>query len=190
LDLELRGAGNILGGQQSGQLDALGFDLYTKMLERTIQELKGEEIEDETSVSLNLGADVSIPNDYINETAQRLRTYKRISSAGTEEDLRNIFAELQDRYGKLPESVENLFEYARLRRIAEKMHVLSVDKTSDGFAVKLDQNAKVSPDKLTDFLASNPSANFSPSGVLKISTSEENLIEKARQVLEELRITN
>jgi transcription-repair coupling factor (superfamily II helicase) len=71
LDLELRGAGNILGGQQSGQLDALGFDLYTKMLERTIQELKGEEIEEESSVSINLGADVSIPNDYISETAQR-----------------------------------------------------------------------------------------------------------------------
>jgi len=190
LDLELRGAGNILGGQQSGQLDALGFDLYTKMLERTIAELKGEEIEDETSVSLNLGADVSIPNDYINETAQRLRTYKRISSTGTEEDLRRIFAELQDRYGKTPESVENLFEYARLRRLAEKMHVLSVDKTNDGFAIKLDQNAKVSPDKLTDFLATNEGASFSPSGVLKIFTKTENLIEKARQVLEQLRITN
>jgi transcription-repair coupling factor (superfamily II helicase) len=190
LDLELRGAGNILGGQQSGQLDALGFDLYTKMLERTIQELKGEEIEDETSVSLNLGVDVSIPNDYINETAQRLRTYKRISSAGTEEDLRKIFAELHDRYGKLPESVENLFEYARLRRIAEKMHVLSVDKTTDGFAVKLDQNAKISPDKLTEFLAKNEGATFSPTGVLKVPAKEENLIEKARQVLEELRIEN
>ncbi|HNU09183.1 MAG TPA: helicase-related protein, partial [Pyrinomonadaceae bacterium] len=78
LDLELRGAGNILGGQQSGQLDALGFDLYTKMLERTIAELKGEEIVDEISVSINLGIDVAIPQDYIGETSQRLRTYKRI----------------------------------------------------------------------------------------------------------------
>jgi transcription-repair coupling factor (superfamily II helicase) len=190
LDLELRGAGNILGGQQSGQLDALGFDLYTKMLERTIAELKGEEIEDETSVSLNLGADVSIPNDYIIETAQRLRTYKRISSTASEEDLRKIFAELQDRYGKLPESVENLFEYARLRRIAEKMHVLSVDKITDGFAIKLDQNAKISPDKLTEFLVNNEGATFSPTGVLKFNTKEENLIEKARQVLEKLRNEN
>ncbi|MCB1025701.1 MAG: transcription-repair coupling factor, partial [Acidobacteria bacterium] len=87
LDLELRGAGSILSGQQSGQVDALGFDLYTKMLNRTIQELRGEEIEDETSVSLNLGIDVSIPNDYINETSQRLRTYKRISSTENESDL-------------------------------------------------------------------------------------------------------
>jgi len=190
LDLELRGAGNILGGQQSGQLDALGFDLYTKMLERTIQELKGEEIEEESSVSLNLGADVSIPNDYINETAQRLRTYKRISSADSEEDLRRIYAEIQDRYGKIPESVDNLFEYARLRKLAEQMRVLSVDKTPSGFAVKLGENAKVAPEKLMQFLTENPESSFAPSGVLKVSTKEENLIETARQVLEQLRITN
>ena len=190
LDLELRGAGNILGGQQSGQLDALGFDLYTKMLERTIQELKGEEIEEESSVSLNLGADVSIPNDYINETAQRLRTYKRISSADSEEDLRRIYAEIQDRYGKIPESVDNLFEYARLRKLAEQMRVLSVDKTPSGFALKLGENAKVAPEKLMQFLTENPESSFAPSGVLKVSTKEENLIETARQVLEQLRITN
>jgi transcription-repair coupling factor (superfamily II helicase) len=190
LDLELRGAGNILGGQQSGQLDALGFDLYTKMLERTIQELKGEEIEEESSVSLNLGADVSIPNDYINETAQRLRTYKRISSADSEEDLRRIYAEIQDRYGKIPESADNLFEYARLRKLAEQMRVLSVDKTPNGFAVKLGENAKVDPEKLMQLLAENPESSFAPSGVLKVSTKEENLIETARRTLENLRIAN
>ena len=190
LDLELRGAGNILGGQQSGQLDALGFDLYTKMLERTIAELKGEEIEEESGVSINLGADVSIPNDYINETAQRLRTYKRISSADTEEDLRRIYKEIQDRYGKIPESVDNLFEYARLRKTAEKMRVLSVDKTPSGFAIKLGENAKVAPEKLMEFLAENSESSFAPSGVLKVSTNKENLIETARQTLERLRISH
>ena len=119
LDLELRGAGNILGGQQSGHLDALGFDLYTKMLERTIAEIRGDEIEDEIGVSMNLGVDVSIPQEYISETSQRLRTYKRISSAESEEVLRRIYTEIEDRYGRIPESVENLFEYARLRKLAE-----------------------------------------------------------------------
>jgi len=79
LDLELRGAGNILGGQQSGHLDALGFDLYTKMLERTIAELRGDEIADEVSVSINLGVDVAIPKEYIAEAGQRLRYSTRIS---------------------------------------------------------------------------------------------------------------
>jgi len=187
LDLELRGAGNVLGGQQSGHLDALGFDLYTKMLERTVQEIRGEEIEDDVSVSINLGIDVSIPQDYISETAQRLRTYKRISSAENEEVLRQIYSEINDRYGKMPESVENLFEYARLRRFAEQMRVVSIDKTKDGLAIKLNENAKVNPEKLMEFVTNNESANFSPSGILKIITNEENLIEAARQVLEKIR---
>jgi transcription-repair coupling factor (superfamily II helicase) len=188
LDLELRGAGNILGGQQSGHLDALGFDLYTKMLERTIQEMRGDEIADETSVSINLSVDVSIPQEYISETSQRLRTYKRISSAETEDELRNIYAEIQDRYGKLPESVDNLFEYARLRKLAERMRVVSIDKTKDGLAIKLSENARVAPEKLMEFLSKNETANFSPSGILRVVIDVENLIEAARFVLEEISV--
>ncbi|MGC2238334.1 MAG: transcription-repair coupling factor [Pyrinomonadaceae bacterium] len=186
LDLELRGAGNILGGHQSGHLDTLGFDLYTKMLERTIQEIRGDEISDEASVSINLGVDVSIPQDYISETSQRLRTYKRISSAESEEELRRIYAEIQDRYGKMPESVDNLFEYARLRRLAESMRVVSIDKTKDGLAIKLGETARVAPEKLMEFLSKNETANFSPTGILRVIINVENLIEAARLVLEEI----
>ncbi|HVE59541.1 MAG TPA: transcription-repair coupling factor [Pyrinomonadaceae bacterium] len=187
LDLELRGAGNILGGQQSGQLDALGFDLYTKMLERTIQELKGETVEDEISVSLNLGVDVSIPQDYISETSQRLRTYKRISSADSDEKLLEIYTEIQDRYGKIPESVNNLFDYARLRKLAEAMQIVSVDKTNNGFAVKLSENAHVAPEKLMQVLSTREGSAFSPNGILRIVTDADNLIDAARKVLEEIR---
>lgn len=188
LDLELRGAGNILGGQQSGQLDALGFDLYTKMLERTIQELKGETVEDEISVSINLGVDVSIPKDFISETSQRLRTYKRISSASNDDALQTIYAEIQDRYGKLPISLENLFDYARLRKTAETLGIISIDKTANGFGIKLDEKAKVSPEKLMEFLSANEGAAFSPNGILRVATDEKNLIEAARKVLEEIKV--
>ncbi|MBK7707498.1 MAG: transcription-repair coupling factor [Acidobacteria bacterium] len=187
LDLELRGAGNILGGQQSGQLDALGFDLYTKMLERTIAELKGEEIVDEISVSINLGIDVAIPQDYISETSQRLRTYKRISSAESEERLTAIHAEIEDRYGRIPESVNNLFDYARLRKLAESMNIVSVDKTREGFAVKLSEHARVAPEKLMELLAGNDSASFTPNGVLRIAGDAENPIGAARRVLEQIK---
>ncbi len=187
LDLELRGAGNILSGQQSGHIDSLGFDLYTKMLNRTIQELRGEEIEDETGVSLNLGIDVSIPNNYINETSQRLRTYKRISSTETEVELRQIYVELKDRYGKLPESVENLFEYARLRQIAEAMHVVGVDKAKDGVAIKLGEKSDVSPEKLMKIVEELEGSAFSPSGILRIPIDSIDLIENARRILEEIR---
>jgi len=137
LDLELRGAGNLLGGQQSGHMDALGFDLYTQMLERTVAELRGEAVEDEISVSINLGVDVAIPDEYINDMGQRLRTYKRVSSARDEETLSSIRDETLDRYGRLPQSVEQLFGYALLRRLAEAIGVLSIDKTTDGVASNL-----------------------------------------------------
>ena len=188
LDLELRGAGNILGGQQSGHLDALGFDLYTKMLERTIAEIRGDEISDETSVSINLGVDVAIPHEYIPEASQRLRTYKRISSAESEEALMHIHAEIEDRYGRIPASVENLFAYGRLRKLAERMYVVSIDKAGTGVAVKLSQNAKVDPDRLMEFLAGNEGASFSPSGILRVEVADDDPIGTARKALEEISV--
>jgi transcription-repair coupling factor (superfamily II helicase) len=187
LDLELRGAGNILGGQQSGHLDALGFDLYTKMLERTIAELRGDEIADETSVSINLGIDVSIPQEYISEAGQRLRTYKRISSAETEEALVQIHSELEDRYGRIPSSVENLFEYGRLRKLAERMRIVSIDKAADAVAVKLAENARVLPEKLMEVLAEYEGSSFSPSGILRISLNGDDPLRLAHYVLERIR---
>jgi len=190
LDLELRGAGNFLGGQQSGHMDALGFDLYTQMLERTVAELRGEAVEDETSVSINLGVDVAIPDDYIQDMGQRLRTYKRVSSVRDEETLASIKAETQDRYGQLPDSVERLFDYARLRRLAEQTGIVSIDKTADGLAIKLSERAAVSPEKLTTFLARSKGVSFSPTGVLRVEVNgieSEMLLQIARDVLLEIR---
>jgi transcription-repair coupling factor (superfamily II helicase) len=186
LDLELRGAGNLLGGEQSGHMDALGFDLYTQMLERTVAELRGDEIEDETSVSLNLGADVAISEDYISDMGQRLRTYKRIASARDEETLRAIRAETEDRYGRVPESVERLFAYSRLRRLAEQIGAVSIDRTPTGVAIKLSEKARVAPEKLLALVGTRAGASFSPGGVLRVELSEEeseDLIETARGLL-------
>jgi transcription-repair coupling factor (superfamily II helicase) len=187
LDLELRGAGNILGGQQSGHLDALGFDLYTKMLERTIAELRGDEIADETSVSINLGVDVSIPQEYISEAGQRLRTYKRVSSAENEETLVQIHSELEDRYGRIPASVESLFQYGRVRKLAERMRIVSIDKAGDSIAVKLAENARVLPEKLMEVLSENEGSSFSPSGILRLSLNGDDPLRLAHQVLERIR---
>ncbi|MFN2530620.1 MAG: transcription-repair coupling factor, partial [Pyrinomonadaceae bacterium] len=173
LDLELRGAGNLLGGEQSGHLDALGFDLYTQMLERTVAELRGETVEDETSVSLNLGVDVAIPEDYVQDMGQRLRTYKRVSSARDEAALAAIRAETEDRYGRIPTSVERLFSYARLRRLAEELGVLSVDKTADGVALKLSEKARISPEKLARYVGSHEGSTFTPTGVLRVLLNED-----------------
>ena len=193
LDLELRGAGSLLGGEQSGHMEALGFDLYTQMLERTVAELRGEEVEDETSVTLNLGVDVAIPEDYISDMGQRLRTYKRVSSARDEATLSSIRTETEDRYGRIPESVDRLFGYARLRRLAEEVSVVSIDKTPDGIAFKFSEKARISPEKLREFITSHEGAVFTPNGVLRLVLTEDeqdNVLEVARDVLLQLRASD
>jgi transcription-repair coupling factor (superfamily II helicase) len=190
LDLELRGAGNLLGGQQSGHMDALGFDLYTQMLERTVAELRGEQVEDETSVSINLGANVAIPESYIADMGQRLRTYKRVSSARDDEALSAIRTETEDRYGRVPEAVENLFAYARLRQTAEQLGIISIDRTRAGMAVKMAEKARVEPEKLMELVSQRSGASFTPSGVLRLELDEEerdHTLEVARRVLLQIR---
>ena len=190
LDLELRGAGNLLGGQQSGHMDALGFDLYTQMLERTVGELRGEQVEDEPTVSINLGVDVAIPESFIADMGQRLRTYKRVSSARDEEALAAICAETEDRYGRIPEPVEDLFNYARLRQAAELVGVISIDRTREGIAIKLAEKARVSPEKLTELIQAREGASFTPSGVLRLELNEEerdHALAVARRVLLQIR---
>jgi transcription-repair coupling factor (superfamily II helicase) len=167
LDLELRGGGNLLGGQQSGHIDAIGFDLYTQMLERTVNELRGEEIVEDVNTQLNLGLDTRIPEEYIADMSQRLRTYKRIASSRSDEELQRIRDEVADRYGRLPVSVENLFAYARVRREAEAMGILSVDRVGENVAVKLGEKARIEPERLLEFLRTHPEATFTPNGVLK-----------------------
>src|SRR5205085_2432089 len=111
LDLELRGAGNLLGGQKSGHIEAVGFELYTKMLDHAVRELRGEVAQDESETQLNLGLNIRIPANYITEENQRLRIYKRIAGVETESHLSDVRGELQDRYGAAPAPVENLLQY-------------------------------------------------------------------------------
>jgi transcription-repair coupling factor (superfamily II helicase) len=161
------------------------------MLERTVGELRGEVVEDETSVTINLGVDVAIPDEYINDMGQRLRTYKRVSSARDEETLSNIRNETRDRYGRLPESVEQLFGYALLRRLAEDLGVLSIDKTTEGVALKFSEKARISPDKLAIFIKSREGRVFTPTGVLKLNLNDDeqdNLLDTVRGALLELRL--
>ena len=191
LDLELRGAGNMLGGEQSGHMDALGFDLYTQMLERTVAELRGEQVEDEPTVSINLGVDVGIPEGYVSDMGQRLRTYKRVSSAPNEEVLAAIRAETEDRYGRIPGAVEDLFDYARLRQAAELVGVISIDRTREGIAIKLAEKARVAPERLMELISVREGTNFAPSGVLRLELNDEEkdqILAVARRVLLQIRV--
>ncbi len=191
LDLELRGAGNLLGGQQSGHIDAVGFELYTTMLERTVRELKGEEVPAEAETQLNLGINIRIPPDYIREENQRLRMYKRAAGVETEAQLEDVRAELEDRYGELPLPVRHLLEYASLKLLCRRVGVTAIDRRRDAVNVKFTEKAEVDPGKLAHFVASNSGTQFSPGGVLKFglaSTAAQEVLSRLRSLLLELAV--
>ena len=153
-------------------------------------ELRGEQVEDGTSVSINLGVDVAIPESYISDMGQRLRTYKRVSSARDEDALAAIRTETEDRYGRIPESVEALFDYARLRQAAELVGVISIDRTREGIAIKLAEKARVAPENLMELIRVRPGTNFAPNGVLRLELTEDEKAEVlgvARRVLLQIR---
>ena len=129
LDLELRGAGNMLGGEQSGHIEAIGFEMYTTMLEEAVRKMKGEDDKPaHAGVSINLGISVRIDADYIPEENQRLRMYKRIAGAQDFAALADVRAELQDRYGTPPEAVLNLLAAAEIRLHCEQLGIAQLDR--------------------------------------------------------------
>jgi transcription-repair coupling factor (superfamily II helicase) len=189
LDMELRGAGNLLGGEQSGHIDAVGFELYTSMLERAIQELRGEQRPETVEAQLNLGMDIRIPAEYIPEENQRLRLYKRIAGVEGEQQLEDVQAEIADRYGPPPDAVRNLAAYAALRLLARRLGVASLDRRRDQVAVKFTPQAAVDLQKLAQFVAANRGSQFTPAGLLKFQlreTASGPLLSRLRQVLEQL----
>jgi transcription-repair coupling factor (superfamily II helicase) len=170
LDLELRGAGNMLGRQQHGHIEAIGFDMYCQMLERAVSKLKGEEVAPELRTTLSLGFDVRIPQDYIPSENLRLRTYKKISSIATEEEKQEVRKELQDRFGAPPSSVENLLEYAVLKSICERLRISAVERQGSRIAVRFHPETTLDPAKLVSVVRSRAGIKLDPSGVLWLET--------------------
>jgi len=189
LDLELRGAGNMLGGEQSGHIEAVGFELYTQMLDRAVRELKGEMPEEEIATQLNLGLNIRIPADYIPEENQRLRMYKRVAGVEREAQLHDVRAELIDRYGEPPLAVRNLLDYAELKLVAVRVGVNAIERKRDQISIKFRQTATVDPERLARFVASQRGTQFSPDGTLKFlqkATAVEEVLTNLKTLLEEL----
>jgi transcription-repair coupling factor (superfamily II helicase) len=168
LDLELRGAGNLLGGEQHGHINAVGFDMYVRMMEETVRELKGEEIPPEIHSSLNLGLDIRIPPDYITDENQRLRAYKRIASAIEPADRELVEKELEDRYGPVPEEVKNLLQYSALKVAAQKLGIENIDRRQSVVNIKFHQETRVDAGKLMELVSRTRGAQFTPAGVLRM----------------------
>jgi transcription-repair coupling factor (superfamily II helicase) len=193
LDLELRGAGNMLGGEQSGHIEAVGFEMYTGMLEEAVAKLKGEERVEVPVTQLNLGISLRIDESYITEENQRLRIYKRIAGAQTEGAVADVQSELEDRYGPVPDGVKLLLEAALLRAECERMGVAQIDRKRDQLHIRFTEHAGIDPGRLMKLVSKNAKrgAQFTPQGVLRFplaQTKPDEVLIEIRLLLDELTV--
>lgn len=143
-DLEIRGAGNLLGAQQHGHMEAVGYDLYCKMLNEAVKHLKGETDEEEDYAStVDLNIDAYIPSSYIPNEYQKLDVYKRIASIESEEEMDDMLEELIDRFGDIPRKVHQLLKIAALKALAHNVYVTAVEQKGDSFKFTMYEKAKV-----------------------------------------------
>ena len=138
-DLEIRGAGNILGPEQHGHLATVGYDMYCKLMEETLAEAQGKTALRELETRVDLRVDAFLPTDYVAEEKQRMEMYKRIASVASEEDRADVTDELLDRYGELPPAAEALLEISLLRSLCNSIGVSQVTRGGEGLVMKLDE---------------------------------------------------
>ena len=169
LDLEIRGAGNLLGGEQSGQIDTVGFEMYMKLLEQTVRALKGEEIEDDVRATVNLRVDLRIAESYVPDMNQRLMLYRKVAAARDEDEIDRVLDEAVDRYGPLPASVLNLADYGRIRVMADRLGIDSIDREGRTVVLKFRPQAKVDPARLVSLVRQRPDLALVPPAALRLS---------------------
>jgi transcription-repair coupling factor (superfamily II helicase) len=169
MDLELRGAGNLLGSQQHGHVAAVGFEMYCRMIESAVRELQGEEVQEIPRTTVQLGVNIRLPESYIQESNQRLMIYKRVASAEDEERLSRLRDEMTDRFGALPPPGEALFRLATLRLKAETMRVRTVDFVDGALQVKFAADAPIEPDRLVKLISTEPGVSLTSSGLLRLA---------------------
>jgi len=191
LDLELRGAGNMLGGEQSGHIEAVGFELYTSMLEAAVKEMKGESSEERPATQLSLGIALRIDESYVPEENQRLRLYKKIAGAASESAIDEVRAEMEDRYGPPPDATVYLLEAARVRLECERMGIAQIDRKRNELQIRFMENAAVDPQHLMRLVARNAKrgAQFTPQGLLKFplaATRPDEVMLEIHELLEKL----
>jgi transcription-repair coupling factor (superfamily II helicase) len=150
-DLEIRGAGNLLGASQSGHVSAVGYELYTELMDRAIREIKGEAPqEEEIKPEIHLGIPAFIPEIYMTDEHQRLVTYKKISLAATEEEIAGIRVELLDRYGLVPSEVENLLSVIGIRNLLKTLKGKKLGYDGKVMTVFLQEKSPVDPRRIIE----------------------------------------
>ncbi len=192
-DLEIRGAGNVLGSEQSGHMEEVGYDLYCKMLESAIREEKGEEKAPEFSTYLDMDVDAFIPNTYVRNENIKLHLYKRIAAISTAEEASDMEEELTDRFGKVPQPAENLIRIALLRTKAHMIFVENMEARDKYIRFDIFKNAGIDPSVIAPMLQSfEGRMSFKTKGrpcfVYEIKDNEKNLIDISDEVLDKMMV--
>jgi transcription-repair coupling factor (superfamily II helicase) len=186
-DLEIRGAGNLLGHRQSGTMEAVGYEYFMHLLDQAIRELKGEAVE-EVKTELNLKVDIRVPEDYLPQVNLRLNLYKRLSSLDDLEAIVKIRAEVLDRFGDVPDSVENLLRYGAIKFLSQKLRIESLDRTGQRLVFKFFPTTGVDLTRLP-FLLKRYSGSLSPAGVMSLNLparTDREFLDETVLVLKEL----
>ncbi len=177
-DLEIRGAGELLGDDQSGQMQEIGFNMYNDLLERAVKALKSGNLPDlslkESRTAVDLGVPALIPDDYLPDVHNRLIMYKRIASAKNKAELRELRIEMIDRFGLLPEPVNNLFEVTRLKHIAQQIGIIKLDMSEAGGRLQFNEKPRIDPLKIMALVQKKPWA-FKINGQDKLAFEYDDL---------------
>jgi len=166
LDLEMRGAGNLLGREQHGHVGAVGFEMYCQMLERAVAGQKGETVPTERRATIQLGLDIRIPETYIPQEALRLRTYKRIAAVTSADESEDMLRELADRFGPPPPPVRNLLDYAVLKALGEQIQVEAIERKGQRVCVRFLDQTSLPPERLVEVVRERGDLRLEPGGVL------------------------
>lgn len=187
-DLEFRGAGNILGRDQSGHIASIGYEMYSKLLEREIRKLKGQRVEEEIDPELSLKVEAYLPENFIPDPNTRLDIYKRLSSAGSVDDVVDICCELSDRFGELPGEALNLLGVMEIKVLAKKLKMKQITFDGKYLSCHIDATTPLKPDEILSFVTHTPEVFrlISPDCILIAipkDSNDNNLLKSAKNSL-------
>ena len=190
-DLEIRGAGSLLGEIQSGHMEQVGYDTYCKLLDEVVKEMQGTEVKEEKEIQIDINLSSYIPDTYIEDQAQKIEIYQDIALCRNDEDIEDVIDEIIDRYGSMPKEVENLIEIARIKILAREASVIKVTKKEKSIMVNLDKDdIKIDEEKIKVLLEKYGtklrfSAGVEPYITLKINEKdEEKIISQIKELLQ------
>jgi transcription-repair coupling factor (superfamily II helicase) len=173
-DLEIRGAGNLLGSSQSGHIAAVGLELYTQLMEKTVMELKGEEVREEITPEIRFHIPAFIPEAYVEDPAQRLSLYRRLAFSRSDEEVKIIQEEMVDRFGKIPTEVAHLLEVIRVKILLARLSIKKLEETPSRWVLTFDESTQVSPQRIVDLIHQGEGRyRFTPDSKLVIEGSPE-----------------